>query len=84
MAWDNPSSHKVDGAKEIVESAGARLVTPPVYSPGLNPIEKAFPKLNAALRLRRARTFDEHAYALASALEGFTSQHCSNFFKRCN
>ena len=42
-------SHKVQGVRERMEAAGARLLYLPPYSPDLNPIEKAFAKLKQLL-----------------------------------
>src|SRR5262252_9188261 len=39
---DNVSFHKVDGVKEAIQAAGARLRYLPQYSPDLNPIELVF------------------------------------------
>ena len=55
---DNLSSHKVEGVRAAIESAGARLLYLPSYSPDLNPIEQWFAKLKALLRKAAARTFD--------------------------
>ena len=46
VVMDNLSSHKVPGVKEKIEAAGAKLLYLPPYSPDLNPIEKAWSKLN--------------------------------------
>jgi len=54
VVCDNLSSHKVS---EAIESAGARLMSLPPYSPGLNPIEMAFSKLKPLLRKVSARPF---------------------------
>ena len=69
---DNLSSHKVEGVRTAIESAGARLLYLPSYSPDLNPIEQWFAKLKAFLRKAAARTFDALIHAIASALETFT------------
>ena len=41
VVLDNPSSHKVKGAREQVQARGASLMFLPPYSPDLNPIEQA-------------------------------------------
>ena len=53
---DSLPVHKVAGARELIEAAGARLRYLPKYSPDLNPIEQAFSKLNAHLRKAAERT----------------------------
>ena len=47
---DNLSADKVEGVRQTIDAAGARLVYPPPYSPDPNPIELAFAKLKALLR----------------------------------
>ena len=46
---DNLSSHEVQGVRERIEAAGARLLCLPPYSPDLNPIEKAWARLKQLL-----------------------------------
>ena len=46
---DNLSAHKVSGVREAIETAGARLLYLPPYSPDFNPIEQLFAKLKALL-----------------------------------
>jgi len=81
---DNLSSHKVSGVKQAVESSGARLLYLPAYSPDLNPIEMAFAKLKAALRRAAQNTLSGLIKAVAKALETFSSEHCSNFFRHAS
>jgi transposase len=45
VVLDNLSSHKVAGVRTAIESAKARLLYLPPYSPDLNPIEQGFAKL---------------------------------------
>jgi transposase len=44
LILDNLSAHKVTGIRESVEACGAKRLYLPPYSPGLNPIEKAWSK----------------------------------------
>jgi hypothetical protein len=53
---DNLPAHKVAGAREAIEAAGATLLYLPLYSPDLNPIEPAFSKFKAHLRKAAERT----------------------------
>jgi transposase len=55
---DNLPTHKVSGVRQAIESAGARLLYLPPYSPDFNPIEHAFSKLKAILRKAAARTVE--------------------------
>jgi len=45
VIMDNLPAHKVTGVREAIEEAGACLAYLPPYSPDLNPIEKAFAKV---------------------------------------
>ncbi|WP_429131948.1 transposase [Ensifer sp. 4252] len=48
---DNVGFHKSERAAELVKAPGAWLLFLPAYSPDINPIEMAFSKLKALLRL---------------------------------
>jgi transposase len=58
VVMDNLGSHKVAGVREAIEAAGASVLYLPPYSPDLNPIENAFPKLKRLLRTAAERTVD--------------------------
>jgi transposase len=45
VVMDNLASHKVAGARQLIEGVGATVAYLPPYSPDLNPIELAFSKL---------------------------------------
>ena len=62
---DSLPVHKVAGARELIEAAGAMLRYLPKYSPDLNPIEQAFSKLKAHLRKATERTIPSSAAGLA-------------------
>src|ERR1700677_3336409 len=79
VVLDNLSSHKVAGVRTAIESAKARLLYLPPYSPDLNPIEQWFAKLKDLLRKAAARTFDALINAIASALEAFSPDQCANY-----
>ena len=50
LILDNASFHRSVKSKELVESAGCRLLFLPPYSPDLNPIEKCWANLKAKVR----------------------------------
>jgi transposase len=50
VVLDNLSAHKAPQVQRLVESAGARLLPLPPYSPDLNPIEQAISKIKTVLR----------------------------------
>lgn len=80
VVMDNLPAHKVKGAREAIESAGAIVLFLPPYSPDFNPIEQAFAKLKALLRKAAARTIGALEQAIADALDAFTPQECDNYF----
>jgi transposase len=77
---DNLSSHKVQGVREAIEAAGARLLYLPPYSPDLNPIELAFAKFKSLLRKAAERTRDALWDRIGQSINEFTPQECANYF----
>ena len=68
VVMDNLSSHKTAEVARLIASAGAEVRYLPAYSPDLNPIERLFSKLKAALRKAKARTVDALIAAIGEAL----------------
>ena len=66
---DNLRTHHVQAAGELLRDTGAEALSPPVYSPDLNPIEKLwsreFPEI---MRKKEARRSEEHTSELQSHL----------------
>ena len=58
VVMDNLAPHKSPMVQELIESAGARLLRLPPYSPDLNPIELAISKIKTVLRTLACRTVD--------------------------
>jgi transposase len=56
VVMDNLACHKTAEVARLIGSAGAEVRSLPAYSPDLNPIERLFSKLKAALRSAAART----------------------------
>jgi transposase len=83
VIMDNLSSHKGLRVREEIESAGARLLYLPPYSPDFNPIEKAFSKLKALLRKAAERTVEGLWTAIGRLLDAFTPGECTNYFAAC-
>lgn len=83
VIMDNLSSHKSAVATAVIESAGARVVFLPPYSPDLNPIEMAFSKLKQLIRGIKPRTLDETVEATRSALLQLTHSDIDSFFSHC-
>jgi transposase len=76
VVLDNLLAHKVKGAREAIEVAGARLLFLPPYSPDVNPIEQVFAKIKAHLRKAAARKASR-AVAMAASR---ASMECANYF----
>jgi hypothetical protein len=90
LVVDNASIHKVAGIRELVEESGARILYLPAYSPDLNPIELAFSKIKAWLRLHRDhinREFelgDAMVYDIFwEAVHSVSVEHAKGWFKHC-
>ena len=79
VVLDNLCVHKVEGIRETIEAAGARLLFLPPYSPDFNPIEQVFAKLKALLRTACARTTTDLHHAIRRALACFNPEECRNY-----
>ena len=77
VIMDNLPAHKVHGVAASRPPAQASL--PAALSPDFNPIEMAFAKLKALLRVAAARTIPDLWQAIADALRRFTPQECTNY-----
>ena len=80
---DNLSPHKHPETTRLVEQAGASVRYLPPYSPDLNPIEKLWSKVKAALRAAKARTQTALDTAIACALASVTSTDALGWFASC-
>ncbi len=80
VVMDNFSSHKVEGIREAIEAAGARLVYLPPYSPDFNPIENGWSKVKEFLRTQEARTYEALDLAITEALDAITPEDCVGWF----
>jgi transposase len=83
VVLDNLSSHKSPETVRLIESAGARVLFLPPYSPDLNPIEKMWSKLKQLLRSAEARTLPELDAAVAEALRFLTPSDARGWFASC-
>jgi transposase len=66
--------------REWIEKAGAEGLYLPLYSPDLNPIEKARPKLKQLLRRGQGTPLDK---AIEEALKLITADNAQSWFKHC-
>lgn len=83
VIMDNLTPHKNQQTLALIETAGARAVFLPAYSPDLNPIEMMWSKVKAALRAAQARTHDSLMGALALALDSISASDTRNWFAHC-
>jgi len=80
---DNLSPHKHLETIGLIEQAGASVRFLPPYSPDLNPIEKMWSKIKAALRSAKARTHAALNDAIAAALASVTREDAPGWFASC-
>ena len=83
VIMDNLPAHKVAGARQAIEAAGATLLFLPAYSPDFNPIEKAIAQIKAFLKKTAARTKGDLDDAIAKAIDLVTPQNAANYFAAC-
>jgi len=83
VVMDNLSSHKRSRTRELIESAGAKLLFLPPYSPDLNPIEMVFSKVKHLLRSLACRTRETLWQAMQSVLDQISMTNAENCFAHC-
>jgi len=83
VVMDNLSSHKSARTRELIESAGARLVFLPPNSPDLNLIEMVFGKVKQRLRSLACRSTDALWRATQSVLDTVTPSDAVNCYNHC-
>jgi transposase len=79
VVMDNLGSHKAKVIRQLIRSAGAKLVFLPPYSPDLNPIEQFFSKLKHSLRKTRERTEDALNDRIGDIIRATSHRECSNY-----
>src|SRR5208282_2407025 len=77
---DNLATHKVQGVRQTIEAAGARLEYLPPYSPDFNPIENMWSKVKESLRSANPRTWRQLLRAGKTAFEAVSAADCRGFF----
>ena len=83
VIMDNLSSHKVTGVREAINSAEARVLYLPPYSPDLNPIETVFSKFKWIIRSMKERTLDALWHACGAVSQLFPEDECRRHFRHC-
>ncbi len=77
---DNLSSHKEPDVHKMIKDAGAQRLFLPPCSPDLDPVERAFAKLEARLRKAAERTVDGLRNTSGQISRTFSPQECKNYF----
>lgn len=83
VIMDNLGAHKVEGIREAIEAAGARLIYLPPYSPDLSPIENCWSKIKEALRAIGARTRRALERAIKEVISTITESDALAWFAHC-
>lgn len=83
VVMDNLGAHKNAETLDLIRAAGAEPRFLPPYSPDLNPIEKMWSKVKAALRATEARTPEELDHAIGGALAKVTANDARGWFASC-
>jgi transposase len=83
VVLDNLPAHRSPKVDELIESAGARVLRLPPYSPDFNPIEMAISKIKSILRKRSRRTVDTLLDAIAEAMNAITTDDATGFIRHC-
>ena len=83
VVLDNLSAHKSPRVDRLVESAGARVLRLPPYSPDLNPIEMAIAKVKRLLRKPGRRSVDELIEAIGRGVLSITPDDAGGFIRHC-
>jgi transposase len=78
---DNLPAHKSPRVDRLVESAGARVLRLPPYSPDYNPIELAISKIKTVLRNLARRTVDDLLAGIREALTTITPTDASHYIE---
>lgn len=81
VIMDNLGSHKGKAARQLIRSAGARLLFLPPYSPDLNPIEQVFAKLKTLLRKAAERSVEATWKRIGSLLDAFPPNECAAYLR---
>jgi len=83
VVLDNLPAHKSPKVDELIESAGAKVLRLPPYSPDFNPIEMAISKMKSLLRKLARRTVDALLTAIDEAVTAVTAADALAFIRHC-
>ena len=83
VIMDNCSIHKGGDIEKLIESAGAKLIYLPPYSPDFSPIENCWSKVKNILRSIGARSYPDLAKAIETAFSQVSLNDIYNWFTHC-
>jgi transposase len=83
VVMDNLPGHRLPRVRELIESAGARLLYLPPYSPDFNPIEMIWSKVKRLLRSLAARTVNALHTAFGQAMDAVLPADILGCFRHC-
>ena len=83
VVWDNLGAHRAADLGLAVESAGARVLPLPPYSPDFSPIEPGWSKVKQHLRSAEARTPEALSHAGTEAFASITPDDAAGWFRHC-
>lgn len=83
VVMDNLAPHKSPKVIELIESARARVLLLPPYSPDFNPIEMAISKVKSLLRSSAKREVAALFGAIGDALAAVTRRDAAGFIGHC-
>ncbi|WP_202222851.1 IS630 family transposase [Okeania sp. KiyG1] len=83
VLMDNLSIHKGPRIEELINSAGAKLIFLPAYSPDLSPIELCWSKFKNFLRSYEARTSEQLDRVISLAIAQITEDDAVGWFEHC-
>jgi transposase len=83
IVLDNLGAHKVEGARQLVESRGAHLLYLSPLLARLQSHRAAWSKLKQLLRGVKARLLQQLEPAIAQSLTAITPQNARAFFRHC-
>ena len=84
VVMDNLPGHRLPQVRELIESAGAKLLYLPPYSPDFNPIEMIWSKVKRLLRSLAARTVNALHAAFGQAMDAVSPTDILGCFRHCH
>lgn len=83
VVMDNLNAHKVEGVKEMIEAAGAKILYLSRYSPDFNPIEHLWWELKAFIRRFKPKDKKSVEKLLEIGVMLNSAQTRQNYFTHC-